>query len=128
MSHAPMQVQERRPWGYVLNGRDVQAVYDIDQFAAEFEVHVRIVGRYRRRGVIMSTVFLGIDHNFRGRGAPVLFETAMHCHGRWDVMLRYETWEQAHNGHQIACEELRKILRRGRRPRSHRPRRRRGRR
>jgi hypothetical protein len=49
-------------------------------------------------GTVVSTVFLGINHNF-GPGAPLLFET-MVFGGRFDEeQERYATREQAIAGH-----------------------------
>jgi hypothetical protein len=51
---------------------------------------------------MVSTVFLGIDHNF-GNGPPLLFET-MVFGGEYDgYCKRYSTWEEAEGGHKTAC-------------------------
>ena len=57
----------------------------------------------------VSTVFLGIDHNFGGKGKPILFETMVF--GKGDLvpdnwMARYCTWEQAEAGHKAIVYEL----------------------
>lgn len=63
----------------------------------------RTVGKTEVNGWFVSTVFLGIDHNFGG-GPPLLFETMIFSHheprndhdeGCW----RYTTWEEAEQGH-----------------------------
>jgi hypothetical protein len=50
----------------------------------------------------VSTVFLGIDHNFGG-GPPLLFETMVFHTGIDEAedapVQRYSTWEQAEAGH-----------------------------
>ncbi|HEY4383371.1 MAG TPA: hypothetical protein VGN34_02695 [Ktedonobacteraceae bacterium] len=53
--------------------------------------------------MLVSTVFIGLDHNFRG-GDPLLFETMifndredLHCN-------RYHTWGEAEAGHAEAVE------------------------
>ena len=46
----------------------------------------------------ISTVFLGIDHSFL-QDEPILFETAIEENGKWNVVERYETYEQALLGH-----------------------------
>jgi hypothetical protein len=57
-----------------------------DEFGTEIEIHV-------------STVFLGINHNFRGEGPPIVFET-MVFGGAFDrQQRRYATWEEAEWGH-----------------------------
>lgn len=50
----------------------------------------------------VSTVFLGLDHNFSMRGEPLIFET-MVFRSRENLgeidMARYSTWEEAEKGH-----------------------------
>lgn len=61
---------------------------------ADRRVDQTIVGPYR-----ISTVFLGLDHNF-GSGPPLLFETMCFDGNDTEVnCIRYETWEQAEWGH-----------------------------
>lgn len=58
-------------------------------------------GRLTIKGgtVMVSTVFLIIDHNWLGGGDPVLFET-MVFGGKFDQEIeRYCTWEEAETGH-----------------------------
>lgn len=57
--------------------------------------------------VRVSTVFLGLDHNYFGRGAPVLWET-MVFGGPHDMdQRRYTSAESALEGHQQTVSELR---------------------
>ncbi len=51
-------------------------------------------------GVMVSTVFLGLDHNYTGKGGPILFETMIFGAGRLDEeQWRYRTWDEAVAGH-----------------------------
>lgn len=55
-------------------------------------------------GLRVSTIFLGVDHNFLGQAAPVLFETMVFDdYGESTAngcgMRRYCTWAQAEDGH-----------------------------
>lgn len=52
-------------------------------------------------GHYVSTVCLGVDHNFSGEGPPILFETMANIAGHWaeDVMRRYATYAEALAGH-----------------------------
>jgi hypothetical protein len=49
----------------------------------------------------ISTVFLGLDHNFRG-GEPILFETMIFGGPLNDEQWRYRTYAEAERGHQDA--------------------------
>ena len=60
---------------------------------------------------IVSTVFLGIDHNFNnlnGKQKPLLFETMVFSNEKnfdeLDVD-RYSTWEEAKKGHKKMVEK-----------------------
>lgn len=55
-------------------------------------------------GVLVSTVFLGLDHRHGGHGRPILFETMIfggpHDQAQW----RYTTAEEARAGHRVAAD------------------------
>ena len=55
----------------------------------------KVVSQTEVKGVLISTVFLGVDHNHTGAGKPVLFETATKKHDRWSIVDRCCTWEEA---------------------------------
>ncbi len=58
----------------------------------------------------VSTVFLGIDHQWRKGGAPLLFETMVFGEGvrdHEDMMWRYSTWDEAIAGHERVVAALR---------------------
>jgi hypothetical protein len=64
---------------YTLEGDTVKPIegHDMPAFikwAQWFETADRIIDKSMIKGVAVSTVFLGVDHNFNG-GAPILFET-----------------------------------------------------
>ena len=59
-------------------------------------------------GFRVSTVFLGLDHNYCSKGPPLLFETMVFdCRDDRDSLSesycdRYSTWDQAVEGHKKA--------------------------
>lgn len=58
-------------------------------------------------GVMISTVFLGVDHGISDDGPPVLYETMViddyaEARHQW----RWHTWEEAAQGHNAICELL----------------------
>jgi hypothetical protein len=55
-------------------------------------------------GVHISTVFLGIDHNFSENGPPLLFETMIFGGQEDQFQRRYATWAEAEAGHKEAVE------------------------
>lgn len=63
------------------------------------------VGEYE-----ISTVFLGLDHNFFGNGPPILYETMIFAASddATDEMWRYATREQALAHHQKLVVAMRR--------------------
>lgn len=53
-------------------------------------------------GVHVSTVFLGLDHNFSGIGRPILWETMIFGGEHDQYQERYTTREEAIAGHEVA--------------------------
>lgn len=53
-------------------------------------------------GIFVSTVFLGINHGFGGR--PLWFETMIFGGPHTNYQDRYETWDEAHAGHEKAVK------------------------
>ncbi len=47
----------------------------------------------------ISTVWLGIDHNFSQSGPPLIFETMIFCSCEDEYQWRYATKEEARKGH-----------------------------
>lgn len=84
---------------YLLDDGQVTTTDDLMAWAQWFEtadrrVAVTQVGEYE-----VSTVFLGIDHNFSGDGEPVLYETMVFLDGHGTDSERYTTREEAIVGH-----------------------------
>ena len=74
-------------------------------WAACFEQD-RSIARAEFGDTVISTVFLGLDHNF-GDGPPLLFET-MVFGGTFDgECTRYSTWDQAVAGHRVMVKRVR---------------------
>ncbi len=58
-------------------------------------------------GTRISTVFLGLDHNLRGIGAPLLYESKTFGGTLNQQQERYATWGEAAAGHAAMVERLR---------------------
>ena len=95
----------RSPLYYVLDGHTPVPESDMETFAiwhgtADRRVALTVLAP----GVEVSTVFLGIDHQF-GDGPPLLFETMLfsdYDEKEW----RYSTWDEAVAGHERVVAEL----------------------
>ena len=95
------------PLYWVLEGhtpvpvRDIRRWYEFSKSAEPRRVAETYVGK-----VWLSTVFLTLDHNWRGPNhPPVLFETMVFGGGELnEAQMRYSTWEEAEAGHQDMLE------------------------
>ena len=93
------------PHFYRLTGQTVEPVKDITEVAGMDCIcpHVAddTIGNVR-----VSTVFLAVDHNLFG-DKPILFETMIFGGPLDEYMWRYSTWEEATEGHRLACDQVR---------------------
>ncbi len=88
---------------YILDGKNVKSA-SLEEWAKWFETAERHVAKTTiNDNVNVSTVFLGLDHSF-GDGPPLLFETMIFGGKHDQYQERFETWEQAETGHQVAVE------------------------
>jgi len=74
-----------------------------------YSIEKRKVAKDKIGDILISTVFLGIDHAF-DNGPPVLFETMVFGGGLDEEMERYSTWEEAEAGHAAMVEKVKKAL------------------
>ncbi len=89
---------------YRLDGHKVVVEPDLMEFLRWFETLHRTNGHVVKNTIIqfcgfnivrVSTVFLGIDHNFSFEGPPVLFETMVFGGIHDGYQYRFSTWEEA---------------------------------
>lgn len=96
---------------YILIGQTPVPEPDLLKWAAWFETADRIVFQTRLGETLISTVFLGIDHNFSDTGPPLLFETMIFTNGTWEGVYqqRCATWLEAEAQHDHAVELWQKL-------------------
>jgi len=95
---------EKDPFAkYVLDGHDPVPEPDPIKWGIWFETADRHVANTRLpNGLVVSTVFLGLDHAFWNEGPPILFETMVFDEddgAEDDYTRRYATWDDAAAGH-----------------------------
>jgi hypothetical protein len=88
----------RRPHKFILVGHEAAPEPNLMRWAAWFETADRHVRDSFQGDVRVSTVFLGLDHNFGG-GPPHLFETMAFIGHEVVGCERYSTWAEAEEGH-----------------------------
>lgn len=64
------------------------------------------VARTEIDGVVVSTVFLGLDHRFLGGSPPLLFESMAFGGVLDQEQDRYSTWIEAKVGHAAMCARV----------------------
>ena len=86
---------------YILEGHEAKLV-DMMTWARWFEdadADERRVAFYEDGGIRVSTVFIGLNHEWRPDAPPQIFETMVFGGPLDDEQQRYATWEQAEDGH-----------------------------
>ena len=87
---------------YILKDKIPIPVKNVIDWARYYETSNRKVNdTILPDGIHISTVFLGIDHNFGG-GKPLLFETMIFGGEHDNYQERYSTWNEAEKGHEKA--------------------------
>lgn len=86
---------------YVLDGHTPVFQPDIAAWAKWRQANEGRVALTELDGVKISTVFLGVDHNFFGDGPPILFETMVFGGPMDGDMRRYSTWDEAEISHAV---------------------------
>jgi hypothetical protein len=101
------------PRFWVLNpDHTVRTSTSIEEWAAMFDPERggdkggRAVGKDQIGDVFVSTVFLGVDHNW-GDGPPILFETMVFRGLLDERQWRYATWDEAAAGHARVVQAVR---------------------
>lgn len=91
---------------YILRGREIVEC-DLWTWARWFETtpQDRIVLQEQIGVLWVSTVFLGLDHNFSQIGQPILFETMILDDGEGLYCTRCATYAEAEAMHLKAVEE-----------------------
>lgn len=90
---------------YKLDGHTPILCTDLMDWARWQETADRRVAKTDIGEITISTVFLGLDHNF-GLGPPILFETMIFGGSLDQEMDRYCTWEEAEAGHEAMVQRV----------------------
>lgn len=95
---------------YILRGKEPVLVDDTLEWGRWMESGERRVALDEiSPEVKVSTVFLGLDHNF-GDGPPVFFETMVFGGPLDGEGERYSTWQEAEAGHRAIVDRVRSAL------------------
>ncbi len=95
---------------YILDEKGNHVIeHDVLKWGKWFESNdiKRIIDKTNVRQASVSTVFLGINHNFLEKGKPLLYETMVFGGRLDDLQWRYSTREEAITGHAAAVKLVR---------------------
>ena len=93
------------PRYYVLDAnRQIRGTDDVMEWGRWMETQDRHVAETRNEHIRVSTVFLGLDHRYWGKGPPLLFETMIFGGAHDQEQWRYSSWDDAEIGHAMAVK------------------------
>lgn len=95
---------------YKLLGKIVVPAKDVLDWATWCQSNSRIVRQDHIGPLFVSTVFLGLDHDFTGKGPPLVFETMIFDGNDDAYQTRCATWHEAEFMHEAALVEARQRL------------------
>lgn len=90
---------------YKLVGHEAIQVHDLLEWGKWMQTADRKVAKTEIDGQRISTVFLGLDHNWDA-GPPAIFETMVFGGALDGEQDRYSTWEEAEAGHAAMVERV----------------------
>ena len=90
----------------MLIDKQVIPVTDLSEWENFMRGDNRTVAKSTYGEVLVSTVFLGFDHNYDPDKGPLLFETMIFgSESLSDLQWRYSTWEEAEQTHKAICKK-----------------------
>ena len=102
-----------RHYYYILSADGQPIPAPTMRWAMWLETADRTVARTEIGEAEVSTVFLSLDHNFSGKGAPVLYETLVFGGQLDGEMTRYTTHEEALAGHSCMVARVKEAEQKG---------------
>jgi hypothetical protein len=95
---------------YILNDKgEIVPTSDPIEFAKSFECAETQSMKDEVYGVLVSTVFLGINHQYDPNGPPLVWETMVFgLKGQEDRPIRYSSKAEAEEGHKRMVELVKK--------------------
>lgn len=94
---------------YILKNRKIYPCDDLMLWGAWMQENNRHVDFTLVDDIRISTVFLGLDHSYRG-SVPILFETMIFGEPLDQDMNRYEDIDSAETGHEMAVSCVKEII------------------
>jgi len=87
---------------FILQGTDVVAARSLAEWSAWWFSARPPAARTQVRGMLIETVFTGVDHRQRDDGEPLVFETRL----AGQAVKHYASWRSAMAGHEVEVGKL----------------------
>ena len=87
---------------FILDGHEPVECADVIEWEKWVRKADRHVAETRKGNIRISTIFMGLNHNFSIGGTPILFETMVFGGKHDDYQERYDSWDRAEEGHKRA--------------------------
>lgn len=97
-----------RLWGMDAD-HNLHPCYNMEEWARAYDWSTHLVDCTGNENICVSTVFLGVDHNFYGEGAPLLFETMVFGGEQDGYQMRWSTYDEAVAGHKVITASVFKL-------------------
>jgi hypothetical protein len=94
---------------YKMVGDTVEQVWNFEEWAKYYFGNRNIL-KTQKDDIIVSTVFLGIDHNYMLAPEHILFETMAFTKVMEDIQVRYATKKEAIDGHWKVVHQVEEML------------------
>lgn len=92
------------PKYYKLDKNNNPIPCTLDEFANMYSDKNFVLAQNKIKDSLVSTVFLGLDHNYGDNGLPILWETMIFPDSGGDnYQVRYSSYKEAIEGHLKAC-------------------------
>lgn len=91
---------------YKLIGHDTVECEDFHEWGSWYGTEPTVVGEDTVNGVLVRTIFLGLDASLRTEGPADVFETMAYSGPKKGQVVRYATWDEALAGHAKYLEEM----------------------
>lgn len=105
-----MKIDDFKSHNYILKDKVPVLEPDLEKWAKWFSNNKRSIAADQIGESLISTVFIGIDHNFFPGGESLLFETMVFDGPLDGEQERYHTWDEAVKGHEEMLKRVKNEL------------------
>lgn len=95
---------------YILDGTEIKKAASLEEYHDFMESRKNVLQQDMIGEVMVSTVFLCLDHSFRNGEEPILFETMVFGGQHDEYQKRYCTYDDAMEGHESCLKMVKSSI------------------